>query len=40
MIAIREEINKVQSGEWTVENNPLRNAPHTMLDLAENWDRP
>ena len=40
MIAIREEIKQVQSGEWTVENNPLRNAPHTMLDLTENWDRP
>ncbi len=40
MIAIREEINKVQSGEWSVDNNPLRNAPHTMLDLAEDWDRP
>jgi glycine dehydrogenase len=40
MIAIREEISKVQSGEWTVDNNPLRNAPHTMLDLADNWDRP
>jgi len=40
MIAIREEISKVEAGEWTVENNPLRNAPHTMLDLAEDWDRP
>jgi glycine dehydrogenase len=40
MIAIREEIKQVQSGEWTVENNPLRNAPHTMLDLAEHWNRP
>jgi glycine dehydrogenase len=40
MIAIREEINKVHSGEWAIENNPLRNAPHTLLDLAENWDRP
>jgi glycine dehydrogenase len=40
MIAIREEINTVQSGEWSVDSNPLRHAPHTMLDLAENWDRP
>jgi glycine dehydrogenase len=40
MIAIREEINTVQSGKWPVENNPLRNAPHTMLDLTETWDRP
>jgi len=40
MIAIREEIKQVESGEWSVDNNPLRNAPHTMVDLAENWDRP
>ena len=40
MIAIREEISKVQAGEWTVENNPLRHAPHTMRDLVEDWDRP
>ena len=40
MISIRKEIQQVQIGEWPLENNPLRNAPHTMLDLAENWDRP
>ncbi len=37
MIAIREEIKKVQNGEWTLEDNPLVNAPHTVRDLAENW---
>ncbi|OED41280.1 glycine dehydrogenase (aminomethyl-transferring) [Endozoicomonas sp. (ex Bugula neritina AB1)] len=41
MISIREEINKVQSGEWPSDNNPLCNAPHTMADLAdENWNHP
>ncbi|MCK5903517.1 MAG: aminomethyl-transferring glycine dehydrogenase [Cocleimonas sp.] len=40
MIAIRAEIKQVESGDWTVDNNPLRNAPHTLLDLAENWDKP
>ena len=37
MIAIREEIGKVQNGEWTLEDNPLVNAPHTVADLSENW---
>ncbi|OOE67592.1 glycine dehydrogenase (aminomethyl-transferring) [Salinivibrio sp. IB868] len=38
MIAIREEIAKVQDGEWTLEDNPLVNAPHTQADLmADEW---
>ena len=41
MIAIREEIAKVESGEWPLDNNPLVNAPHTMADLMDaNWERP
>ncbi|EOD79514.1 Glycine dehydrogenase [Grimontia indica] len=41
MIAIREEIAKVQDGEWPLENNPLVNAPHTQSDLmAADWERP
>jgi len=39
MIAIRKEIDKVASGEWDKENNPLKNAPHTQYDLM-NWDKP
>ena len=40
MIAIRDEIRRVESGEWEVEDNPLRGAPHTADDLAtDNWDR-
>ncbi len=40
MIAIREEIRRVEAGEWTVEDNPLRGAPHTADDLAtDNWTR-
>jgi glycine dehydrogenase len=27
MLSIREEIGKVETGEWDAENNPLRNAP-------------
>ncbi len=40
MIAIRVEINNVQTGVWSSDNNPLVNAPHTILDVSENWDRP
>ena len=29
MIAIRAEIRRVEEGEWTPENSPLRGAPHT-----------
>ena len=33
MISIRLEIDKVQAGEWPLEDNPLVNAPHTQVDL-------
>ncbi len=39
MIAIREEVDKVQSGEWPADDNPLVNAPHTVKDLLSRWDR-
>ncbi|MFI0820942.1 aminomethyl-transferring glycine dehydrogenase [Streptomyces sp. NPDC021098] len=40
MIAIRAEIDKVGSGEWFKEDNPLRNAPHTAATLSGAWDHP
>ena len=41
MIAIRGEIDKVAAGEWPVEDNPLRGAPHTAeCLLVADWDRP
>ncbi len=40
MIAIREEIARVEAGEWPVAESPLRRAPHTAEDLTEDWDRP
>ena len=41
MIAIRQEIAKVERGEWPQDNNPLKHAPHTAASLlGENWDRP
>ncbi len=39
MIRIRQEVEKVASGEWDKENNPLTNAPHTQADLRD-WDKP
>ncbi|WP_166371416.1 aminomethyl-transferring glycine dehydrogenase [Psychromonas sp. SA13A] len=35
MIAIRHEISQVESGELTLEDNPLVNAPHTQVDLMD-----
>ncbi|OHU97950.1 aminomethyl-transferring glycine dehydrogenase [Mycobacterium talmoniae] len=41
MIAIRAEIDRVGSGEWPVDDNPLRGAPHTAACLlAADWDHP
>ncbi|HEY8527233.1 MAG TPA: aminomethyl-transferring glycine dehydrogenase [Acidimicrobiales bacterium] len=41
MIAIKGEIDRVASGEWPVEESPLRHAPHTAEDLlVAEWDRP
>jgi glycine dehydrogenase len=40
MIAIRDEIHRVESGEWSVDDNPLRGAPHTADDVsADTWER-
>lgn len=38
MIAIRAEIEKVGSGEWPADDNPLRNAPHTAAALGGEWE--
>ncbi|MBJ7539452.1 aminomethyl-transferring glycine dehydrogenase [Marinomonas transparens] len=35
MIQIRKEIGKVQDGEWSLEDNPLINAPHTADSLLD-----
>ncbi|SEO86082.1 aminomethyl-transferring glycine dehydrogenase [Trujillonella endophytica] len=40
MVAIRAEIDKVASGEYDREDNPLRNAPHTLAMVAGEWGRP
>ncbi|WP_457280134.1 aminomethyl-transferring glycine dehydrogenase [Polaromonas sp. P5_D5] len=41
MIAIREEIRKIEAGQWPQDNNPLKHAPHTAASLmGADWDRP
>jgi glycine dehydrogenase len=41
MIAIRQEIARVESGEYDPQDNPLRNAPHTAsMLLAADWKHP
>jgi glycine dehydrogenase len=40
MIAIRREIAEIESGRWKIEASPLRHAPHTVHDIADdNWAR-
>jgi glycine dehydrogenase len=39
MVCIRDEVRKVESGEWSSDNNPLHNAPHTLADITDVWDR-
>jgi glycine dehydrogenase len=41
MIAIREEIRRVELGEWPADDNPLKNAPHPAEDLVKDgWYHP
>jgi glycine dehydrogenase len=38
MISIRQEISRVENNEWPLDNNPLRNAPHTAgYVMANEW---
>ncbi|MDC1273673.1 aminomethyl-transferring glycine dehydrogenase, partial [Pelagibacteraceae bacterium] len=39
LIKIKQEIDKIQSGEYDKTDNPLKNAPHTHVELTSNkWD--
>ena len=41
MIAIRQEIRKIEDGHWPQDNNPLKHAPHTATSLmGADWERP
>ena len=39
LIAIHGEIRKVETGEWSKTDNPLKNAPHTQYVIcADEWN--
>ena len=41
MIAIRQEIRRIEQGEWPQDDNPLKNAPHTAESLlTAEWSHP
>jgi glycine dehydrogenase len=41
MIAIRDEIHHIETGVWPPDNNPLKNAPHTVGSvLGADWPHP
>ena len=38
LLSIRQEIDKVASGEWDLTDNPLKNAPHPQHEIcADGW---
>jgi glycine dehydrogenase len=39
MTSVRAEIQRVADGEWSIEESPLRHAPHTAVDLLGEWNR-
>ncbi len=40
MLSIKKEADDISEGRIDRENNPLKNAPHTVEDLVGDWDRP
>jgi glycine dehydrogenase len=40
MVGIRDEIRRIENGEWTLDASPLKQAPHTEADLVGDWTRP
>jgi len=41
LIQIRAEVDKVENGEWDADENPLKNAPHTLQELgSDDWPHP
>jgi glycine dehydrogenase len=40
MIAIHAEVEQIRGGAWDRADNPLKNAPHTALELAGDWQHP
>jgi len=39
MLQIRAEIDQVAAGKYSLEESPLRNAPHTAKHLVGDWER-
>jgi glycine dehydrogenase len=39
MLQIKTEIDQVAAGEYSIEESPLRNAPHTAKHLVGDWER-
>ncbi len=39
MAMIKKEINEVMSGQISIEDSALRNAPHTAEDITDEWTR-
>jgi len=37
---IKQEVLKVERGEWSKDDNPLVNAPHTAADVTGEWAHP
>ena len=40
MISIKAEIDQVAAGSWSKADNPLVNAPHTALNIVDDWNHP
>jgi glycine dehydrogenase len=40
MCSIRDEIRQIETGVWTLEQSPLKHAPHTEADFVGEWTRP
>ena len=41
MVSIRNEIRQIESGLWSADNNPLKNAPHSQADVIDgDWQHP
>ena len=39
MVSIRDEIRRIETGEWTLDTCPLKHAPHTEADVIGEWTR-
>ena len=41
LLSIKQEMKRIASGEWPVEDNPLKNAPHTCERISkDHWNSP